>query len=542
MDDPSIKTGAQEKKNANRDHYLAQKQRELLLNDSRENDIQSEFYVFRYLAAEGFLPGYNFTRLPVRTFIGNKDRAEYISRPRFIALKEFGPNNLIYHMGSKYRVNRMILTDSENLLHNLKISKTTGYVFLDKEGTTVNNDPINHTELDNTDNSERLSNILELAESHTKLVERISSMEEERTSAGYVIEQYFSFSPDISNTQKSRLTYNGELLLELWYGPSARLLQLNRKWKRSTSADDNGFNIGLNTGFWRKPSEEQDDEKDPVKKVHIYTTDTSDVLYIQPVKTLGLSEEGVITLTYALKRAVEKIFQIEERELGAWKMGQGDNTNILLFEAAEGSLGILSELVKNPTLLKEVFKEAYRICYYNPDTLEDENPDATKASYDDLLSYFNQVHHDKIDRSLIKQPLELLFRADIEVVKNSGSDYNQQYNYLLKAYDKNSVTELKFLKYLYKNGLALPDKAQYNLKDYFISADFVYEDKETGIQTFIFIDGSVHDKPEIIEKDKKQRSLLADAGYDVLVWRYDQDLDDFVNNRKDIFRKVIDND
>lgn len=542
MDDPTIKSAAQEKKNANKDHFLAQRQRELLLNDSRNNNSQSEFYIFRYLAAEGFLPGYNFTRLPVRTFIGNRDKGEYISRPRFIALKEFGPNNLIYHMGNKYRVNRMMLTDSDNLLHKLKISRTTGYVFLDEEGVSINNDPITNVELNNEDNVEVKPNLLELAESQTKLMERISSQEEERASSGYDIEQFFSFAGGIRNTQKSQLTYDGELLLELRYGPSARLLQMNRKWRRSKPGDENGYNIGLNTGFWKNPSEEEKEpEKDPIKKVHVYATDTADVLYIQPVKTLGLDEDGVITLTYALKRAIEKIFQIEESELGAWNMGSGEHANILLFEAAESSLGVLSELIKDTDKLKEVFKEAYKICYYNPITLEDDKPDALRASYDDLLSYYNQRHHKVINRELIKNPLELLFKATIEVSKNEQSNYHNQFEFLKDAYDKNSSTELKFLNYLYNQGLALPDRAQVNLKEYYISADFVYDNAENGIQTFVFIDGSVHDKIEVIESDTKKRGLLADAGYDVIVWRYDQPLDELVETRKDIFRKVIDN-
>jgi superfamily II DNA/RNA helicase len=542
MDDPTIKSGAQEKKNANKDHFLAQRQRELLLNDSRNYSSQSEFYIFRYLAAEGFLPGYNFTRLPVRTFIGNRDKGEYISRPRFIALKEFGPNNLIYHMGNKYRVNRMMLTDSENLLHKLKISKTTGYVFLDDEGISINNDPITNVELSNDDKLEIKPNLLELAEGQTKLMERISSQEEERASSGYDIEQYFSFAGGIRNTQKSQLTYDGELLLELRYGPSARLLQMNRKWRRSKPGDENGYNIGLNTGFWKNPSdEEKEPDKDPIKKVHVYATDTADVLYIQPVKTLGLDEDGVITLTYALKRAIEKIFQIEESELGAWNMGSGDHSNILLYEAAESSLGVLSELIKSPDKLKEVFKEAYRICYYNPVTLEDEKPDALRASYDDLLSYYNQRHHKVINREFIKVPLELLFNATIEVGKNEQSNYHKQFEFLKDSYDKSSSTELKFLNYLYNQGLALPDRAQVNFKDYYISADFVYDNHDNGTQSFVFIDGSVHDKETVIEDDNKKRGLLSDAGYDVIVWRYDQQLNELVEGRKDIFRKVIDN-
>ena len=41
-------------------------------------------------------------------------------------------------------------------------------------------------------------------------------------------------------------------------------------------------------------------------------------------------------------------------------------------------------------------------------------------------------------------------------------------------------------------------------------------------------------------RDEKQRGLLADAGYDVVVWRYDEPLDEAVEKRKDIFRKVLD--
>lgn len=539
IDDPTIKAKSPEKKNATRDHFLGIRQRELLMNDG--SNSQTEFYIFRYLAAEGFLPGYNFTRLPVRTFVGSRDKGEYISRPRFIALKEFGPNNLIYHMGNKFRVNRMMLGESDNNTHELKISKTTGYVFLDQEGAGINNDPITHVALNSEDKVELNTNLIELSESQTQITERISCEEEERTSSGYSIEQYFSFAEGLHKTILSKFTYNDDLLLEMHYSPSARLLQLNRKWRRSKPGDDNGYGIGMQSGFWKnKPEDESENDKDPVRKVHVYTTDTADALYIQPVKTLGLEEEGVITLTYALKRAIEKNFQIEERELGAWNMGSGEHANILLFEAAEGSLGVLSELINNPERLKDVLKEAYRICYYNPETEQDEKPDAPRASYDDLLSYYNQRHHELIDRALIKKPLELLFNANIEVISKKTSPYHKKFEELLEGYDKSSSTELKFINYLHNKGLALPDKAQVNLKDYYISADFVYESFETGLPTFVFVDGSVHDKKEIIEKDKKQRDLLIDAGHDIIVWRYDQPLDELVELRKDIFKKVID--
>ena len=136
----------------------------------------------------------------------------------------------------------------------------------------------------------------------------------------------------------------------------------------------------------------------------------------------------------------------------------------------------------------------------------------------------------------------MLIDASVEVRGNEQSSYHNRFQVLLESYDKNSTTELKFLQYLYNNGLALPDKAQYNLKDYYISADFVYENHETGVQTFVFVDGSVHDDEQQKIYDQKQRGLLADAGHDAIVWRYDESLDEMVDNRRDIFRKVFDND
>ena len=58
-----------------------------LLCDS-DNLMQSDFYSYRYFASEGFLPGYNFPRLPLSAFIPGrrqvreKEGEEFLSRPR----------------------------------------------------------------------------------------------------------------------------------------------------------------------------------------------------------------------------------------------------------------------------------------------------------------------------------------------------------------------------------------------------------------------------------------------------------------------------
>jgi len=62
---------------------------------------EGDFYPYRYLASEGFLPGYNFPALPIRAW-GARGEGEFISRPRFLAIREFAPNNILYHEGAKW--------------------------------------------------------------------------------------------------------------------------------------------------------------------------------------------------------------------------------------------------------------------------------------------------------------------------------------------------------------------------------------------------------------------------------------------------------
>ena len=85
---------ASDKDQARRLRREAESQLELL---TEVNNIgESDFYSYRYFASEGFLPGYSFPRLPISAFIPARrlrqgDRDEFLSRPRFLAISEFGP-------------------------------------------------------------------------------------------------------------------------------------------------------------------------------------------------------------------------------------------------------------------------------------------------------------------------------------------------------------------------------------------------------------------------------------------------------------------
>src|SRR5262249_44915434 len=91
---------------------------------------ESDFYPYRYLASEGFLPGYNFPALPVRVFVPRGTDGEFISRPRLLALSEFGPYNVIYHEGSKYQVRHAFLPvqEQERRFLRAKLYHVCGYL------------------------------------------------------------------------------------------------------------------------------------------------------------------------------------------------------------------------------------------------------------------------------------------------------------------------------------------------------------------------------------------------------------------------------
>lgn len=527
--DPEIK------KLAGISYARAKDRKELLENQSTKskskNSTLSEFYTFRYLASEGFIPGYGFTRLPIRVFLGSKDKNESISRARFTGLREFAPNNLIYHNGGKYKVNRITPSDVSFDLIEIKISKESNYAFLGKdEGKGKNQDPITGTQF-TASNIEKHLNLIELEEAQSEATERISCMEEVRSTEGYVTEMYLNSADGLMDATKIKLTVEGDELMKLFYSPAAKLILLNKKWSRGK---EEGFDIGSKTGFFKtKKQLEKPNPDDPHVNIMLYTYDTSDILYIQPIKSLGLTEEGTITIQYAIQKAVEQHYNIEPVEIAARLMGSTENKNIMLYESAEGSIGVLKDIARNPAKLREIFLEAYEICGYDFTTKEDKYPMRPKASYDDLLSYYNQWDHIKINRHSIIKALELLIASNPDDIV--GGSYEEKYEELKNGLHHRSPGEKKLLDYLFENGYRLPDYTNHNMEQYYVQPDFVYE-KEKAL---IFVDGGIHKNAILKADDAKKRKTIELAGFDVLVWDdTSEQVASFVSRRQDIFRKV----
>ena len=524
----TLTLGSDEYRKHKRSQDQATRQLDLLRNKMFGSATElSEFYPYRYLASEGFLPGYNFTRLPLRVFLPTGDSSgEFISRPRSISLREFGPLNIIYHNGRKYRVSQLVVQDVEASLSEAKISTKAGY-FLPADQKDLEICPFSGLNLGDNANKEHLHDLIEMAESRGEEIERITCEEEERISKGFEIRTYFSIDGgQIDRVRKATVQSSESSLLNLRYIPAARLVHVNTKWR---SQQSDGFVMGMISGDWRSSLPNDDsNNREPFRLVKLWTSNLADALYIEPIQPLGLKADGVITLQYALKRAIENVFQVESNEIGVVTVGDPESPNILLFEAAEGSLGILSQFVERIEVFQHVIEQAIAICRFDDE--EYKGP----ASYDDLLSYYNQRDHKIVDRHLIQDALEKLRICTIEIQANQNfASYDDHYQTLLRGIDPTSSTERKFLDYLYVNGLRLPDSAQKTVEGIYVRPDFYYEPR-----IWVFCDGTPHDEPSVQEGDESKRQAIMAQGDEVWVYYYKDNLAGKIAERPDIFRKV----
>lgn len=519
---------SEEMRQARASEARAIRERELLLNQVPGEEL-SEFYPFRYLASEGLLPGYNFARLPVRTWVGNGTQAEpgeYVSRPRSLAIREFGPQNIIYHKGEKYGIEQMLVSDVEAHERTARLAPDTGYLLREDERQRSTS-PFNGAPLEGDNQATIVGPYLDLADMRSRQRERISCEEELRTSYGYDVRTYFGVDGGMGRVRSGQIGSGGFPVLTFRYIPACRIFLHNARWR--TSVED-GFYIGTVSGRWRKApdpkAKPEEQRKDPLRIEQLMTDFTADALYVAAAPSLELASPAVITLQYALKRAIESIYQVESREIATELVGK--RGGILIYEASEGSLGILRQIVEDASAFPAILSTARDICRFDDPTYQE------AASYDDLLDYYNQADHRVIDRFLIRDALEKLLAGTVEIQASPEvGDYDQLWQSIRSQTDPSSDLERIFLDHLHDRGLRMPDAAQPQVPGIYCMPDFLYRP-----DVYLFCDGSVHDSPEQRERDDRQRETLRAAGMQVLVLRYADDLTAFTDRRPDVFPRV----
>jgi ATP-dependent helicase YprA (DUF1998 family)/very-short-patch-repair endonuclease len=503
----------------------AESQLELLRADVEgARPYQSDFYSYRYFASEGFLPGYNFPRLPLSAFIpgrrGTVGRDEFLSRPRFLAISEFGPRGIVYHEGSRYVIHRVLLPPERTgegrlVTHTAKQCSLCGYLH-----------PI--LEPPGPDLCERCGAVLpapierlfRLQNVSTQRRDRITSDEEERLRIGYEIRTGVRFAEENGRprARAARVVVDGELLATLTYSGAATLWRVNLGWARRSNRDRLGFLLDTERGIWqRREDEEPTEDEDAARateRVVPFVEDRRNALLLEPAR--GLRNETMASLAAALKKAVQVVFQLEEQELAVEPLPTPERRRLLLFyEAAEGGAGVLRRLVAEPDALARVARAALELCHFDPETGEDlrraprAREDCEAACYDCLMSYTNQPDHRLLDRMLVRDLLMELARGRCE--PSPGPRPRADH---LEVLLRSCQTELerRWLRFLDTRGLELPSRAQVLVEDARARPDFLYDAERVAV----FVDGPVHDYPDVTARDQRATERLEDLGYTVI--------------------------
>ena len=419
MDDYSA--SYQDKRAAQTRHAQAVDQLNLLQRGT--SALSSDFYTYRYLATEGFLPGYNFPRLPLLAYIpasrDGRGRQTYLQRPRFLALAEFGPRSLVYHEGRAHRVVRALLS----LGH--RESATPDALLPTKAVRICANCGAGHFGDDlsmchacgrSLGNADVVGNTYRIENVATHPAEQITANDEERQRQGFDLQTSFEWATrdqEIDVRFASACDAEGAIV-RMAYGAGATITRLNKGLRRRANKKILGFRIDPVSGYWAKNEDEDADERalDPTTSPRQWIVpsvqDRKNALLFQPVGN-SVSQLTLATMQHAIMRGIEAVFQLEEGEMLAEPMPTRDVRNgFLLYEATEGGAGVLTRLVSQETSLATVARRALQIMHFAvgdgplPDSLsglsDQPGTACVAACYRCLMSYYNQPDHEDLDR------------------------------------------------------------------------------------------------------------------------------------------------
>lgn len=384
----------------------------------------SDFYVYRYLATEGFLPGYNFPRLPLMAYIpgaAGQGNDRYLQRARFLAISEFGPGSLVYHEGRAFRVDRAMLREAGSGPQGRLVTFSTalcpecgaGHDGEPPENCHVCGHALGHAQV--TRDLYRIDNVA------TRPVERITANDEERRRQGFEIQTTFHM-PDGRGRSVVRLIDDESSEVAVGhFASAAQIRRINRGLRRRRDEAEVGFLIDPRSGKW-KGREADDPTETPAteqpQRIVPVVEDRKNALLIRvPGRFRAACGDDVdrvlITLQHALARGIEATYQLEEGEiLGEPTPNRASRKAILFYEAAEGGAGALARLLREPEGFRSVAREALRTMHFTDDSIdrartdgmgalrEEEDTHCVAGCYRCLLSYYNQPDHPQIDRRL----------------------------------------------------------------------------------------------------------------------------------------------
>lgn len=404
----------------------------------------SDFYSYRYLATEGFLPGYNFPRLPLYAFVpGEGKTGSFLQRARFLAISEFGPRSLIYHEGRAYRVMKAKLPPEVRTGDGSGLATKDIFICSNCGGCHEGEVERCHACDAPMAGEIQVQRTLRIDNVEAAPTERITANDEERVRQGFDIQTVFSWPRKDGRVQVTEAEFRcgDTTMLAMQYANSAEISRINKGLKRRKDPTIFGFNIDPSTGYWAKTDDENSDADIPpdvVRPVRIVpiVRDRKNALLLRFSEPEALAPETIATVQHALLRGIELEFQLEEGEVLGEPLPARDNRrSILTYEATEGGAGVLNRLIDDPQAVGRVARAALSLMHFDhvdeaiaagdASLLTDRAGEAcVRGCYRCLLSYFNQPDHELIDR-MGDQPRQMLVdlaRGEVNVLETILED------------------------------------------------------------------------------------------------------------------------
>jgi hypothetical protein len=483
---------------------------------------KGDWYLYRYLGGEGFLPGYAFP--PQATVLSFEDREDELARDPAIALVEYAPGNFVYYRGQRYEVTharprtRQMEPDVEPVL----VCPTCGRAYIGS-GQTKRTTCLCGQDLSGIHPREALP----LPDMFARRRARITADEEERLRLGYEVTKHYMAGGRCS---EYRVLSGDRLAFRLTIEHGGRVLLLNRG-VREQEGEPRGFTLCTRCHRWLigdKAVKEHTDtptqrgkcpqgakDTDLVQRLWLMQTVQSDLALLDvPLPKGANADSFYTTLLHTWQRALMVAFNLDESELDGFLAPgpeEGIPYRVVLYETAIGGSGVLASLAE-PGRLSTVVARARELLHEG-----DPEGGCERACYDCLLSFYNQRDHERMDHTLALPWLQALEALGVEGEISADA---------LAALEDlcQSDLERRVLRAIHERGLPLPDAAQHPLYDRdgapLAVADFYYK---RG-RIVLFVDGSPHYQDYVQAADARKRNRLKALGYRVVVIRAD-DLD-----------------
>ena len=483
-------------------------------------DGGGDWYLYRYLGGEGFLPGYAFP--PRATMLSFDDREDELARDPGIALVEYAPGNFVYYRGQRYEIThaRPRTRQMELDVQSVLVCPICQQAYL---GAQETHRAVCHCGQDLS--ARHPQKALALCDMYAQRRARINAEEEERLRLGYeVTYQYMAGGRRTGYQVCAREGSGFQLTLE----HDGQVLLLNRG-ARKQGEDPKGFILCRKCHRWLLADKEEEKHittpqrrgdcprgaaaDDLVGGLQLLQTLQSDLALLDVPLPQGADPDSFYTtLLHSWLRALMVAFNLDESELGGF-LAPGPNSEqprrLVLYETPVGGSGVLASLAEVGRLQKVVAR-ARELLH------EGETEDGCeRACYECLLSFYNQRDHAILDRRLVLPWLCSLEQLRIETPGTQGGASIDR----LEAQCQSDL-ERAFLRAAQTRGLPLPDAAQktiYDSDEPIAISDFYYDPK-----LLVFVDGSPHYLDYVIASDERKRLRLKAKGYRIIAIKGDQ--------------------